>query len=203
MATEIDNVTENQQKDEEISDVEKLLRSWRHVIILLDRVLTWQKPFYPYALVGAVTFQFVLLWLFDPSVLTMISLTIMKLCLLDYLVPTFCNKYLDNKEWTPDNERQYQHVCMDIVDTKRFIRGRFNSLMKLRDEKPKQYFILVMIILSVVAFIGNIIPNILLGYLFGVFLVLLPGLKHHGLLAKYYALILEKIGGILRKKKKE
>ncbi|XP_077979854.1 ADP-ribosylation factor-like protein 6-interacting protein 1 [Glandiceps talaboti] len=203
MAAEMDNVPENQQKDEEIERLEKSLHSWRYVLVQADKVLTWEKKPYPYILAAGVTIKFLIICLLQPSILTSIALTIMALCLVDYLVPAVSSKYLQTNEWTPDQERQFQHVCIELVNDKRCIQDVVNSAKKLRQEKPKHYFMVVMSVLSVVAFIGNAIPNLLLMYFLVLFLVLLPGLKHHGILAKYYALVLEKINKLIKRKKKE
>ncbi|XP_070580797.1 ADP-ribosylation factor-like protein 6-interacting protein 1 [Ptychodera flava] len=202
MAAEMDNVTSNQQKDEEIEKMEKRLENWKVFLLKADKILTWEKPFYPYVLAGTVTLVFIVICWLQPSILTSVAMALMIACLVDYLAPTLRNKYADNKDWTADQEAQFQHICIALVDAKRYIQGVVNSVKKLKSEKPKHHFILVMSVLGFVAFIGNLIPNLLLAYLIVLALVLLPGLKHRGILTKYYALIMEKIGKLIKRKKK-
>ncbi|MFT7798872.1 ADP-ribosylation factor-like protein 6-interacting protein 1 [Arapaima gigas] len=70
---------------QETAQLEEQLQGWGEVILAGDRILRWEKPWFPGALVGVVTLLFVLIYYLDPSVLTGLSCSVMLLCLADYL----------------------------------------------------------------------------------------------------------------------
>lgn len=47
------------------------------------------------------------------------------------------------------------------------------------------YSIMLLVTLVVLAWIGNLINNLLLTYFIALFAVMFPGLKHHGIIQEY------------------
>ncbi|XP_072028139.1 ADP-ribosylation factor-like protein 6-interacting protein 1 [Amphiura filiformis] len=190
-------------KDEEIASLENTLHDWRHILLHADRWLRWQDDSYPAILVTLVTLCYGILWWWEPSILTTIALIVMKLCLIDYLVPTVFQKYFNTEEWTAEHERKLQQICIILIHSKDKVIRTYKWVKETRDSKPKQYFFAVIGVLSVVAFIGNLIPNLLLMWLLSVFLVLVPGLNHRGIIAKYYASTLQFVVSFIRQTKNQ
>ncbi|XP_033116810.1 ADP-ribosylation factor-like protein 6-interacting protein 1 [Anneissia japonica] len=190
-------------KDEEIAAVEKMLHDWRFILLHVDRWLKWEQDSYPGIMAGCVSALFFAIWYLEPSILTTVSLLAMVVCLIDYFLPRVFTKYIHTGEWVPDNQQQYQQICIGIVNTKNKV-TRFTSEMKeMKSNKPKQYCALVLIVLGIIAFVGNAVPNFFLTYLFVLFMVLLPGLHHRGLLHKYYSIAVKQVLEALGRNKKK
>jgi hypothetical protein len=82
-------------------------------------------------------------------------------------------------------ERQFEGICIRLLNAKAHTYNGLNSLMELKNDKPKAYLLVMMGIFAVMAWIGSLIDNLLLTYLLVVFLVLVPGLRRHGILQKF------------------
>ncbi|XP_038065029.1 ADP-ribosylation factor-like protein 6-interacting protein 1 [Patiria miniata] len=194
----------SESKDEEITSLEQSLHEWRYILLHADGWLRWERENQPLIMAAAVTVFFTMLWWLEPSVLTTLSLLVMLICLADYLGPTVFHSYLcPPTEWTAEHQRQYQQVCISLLRTKDSVVNGYQWLKNMKEEKPKQYFILVVVVLAVIAFIGNLIPNLCLAYFLAVFLVLLPGLQQRGLLAQAYAASLQVVVNLLKQTKKK
>ncbi|XP_071797695.1 ADP-ribosylation factor-like protein 6-interacting protein 1 [Asterias amurensis] len=191
-------------KDEEIAALEQSLHEWRYILLHFDRWLRWEDQVQPIIMVAIVTVLFMMFWWMEPSILTSISLLGLFVCLADYLGPTVFHSYLiPTHEWTAEHQRQYQQVCISLIRAKDTVMRRCEWLKNMKEVKPKQYFILVVVILAVIAFVGNLIPNLLITYFLAVFLVLLPGLEHRGLITQVYATTLLTLVNSLRQTKKK
>ncbi|XP_022093529.1 ADP-ribosylation factor-like protein 6-interacting protein 1 [Acanthaster planci] len=187
----------SESKDEEIASLEQSLHEWRYILLHVDRWLRWEDQNQPVIMAAAVTAFFLMLC-------TDNHLIARHGRLFSYLGPTVFHSYIcPPAEWTAEHQRQYQQVCMSLIRTKDALMHSYQCLKTMKEEKPKQYFILVIAVLAVIAFIGNLIPNICLVYFLAVFLVLLPGLHQRGLLAQAYAASLQVVVNLLKQTKKK
>ncbi|KAF3845907.1 hypothetical protein F7725_002985 [Dissostichus mawsoni] len=164
---------------QETAQLEEQLQGWGEVILAGDRVVRWEKPWFPGALMGATTMLFLMIYYLDPSVLTGLSCAVMLLCLADYLVPTLAPR------------------------TQRRTVGWWKRLCALKEEKPKMYFASVISSLLAVAWIGQQVHNLFLTYLIVSFLLLLPGMNQHGVITKYASMAKREINKLLKQKEKK
>ncbi|CAG2064099.1 unnamed protein product, partial [Timema podura] len=163
--------------DKRVKELKRELEGWREVILPLNSVLLWENNFYPGLLAGVTTAFFLLFWLLDPSLLTTVSVIGLVAALVDYLVPTLTASlcHPEMVEWS-------KSLAQTVL----------------------QYYLSVIVSLVFLAWLGNTVNNLLLTYLFVLVLLLLPGLKHHGILQKYVSqlmvLFTETVKGIKEKK---
>ncbi|KAK7938532.1 hypothetical protein WMY93_001858 [Mugilogobius chulae] len=200
--TEADNKSSNVLA-QETAHLEEQLQAWGEVILAGDRVLRWEKPWFPGALVGATSVLFLLIYYLDPSVLTGLSCTVMLLCLADYLVPTLAPRVFGSNKWTTEQQQRFHEICGNLVKTQRRVVGWGKRLCALKEEKPKVYFASVITSLLVVAWIGQQVHNLFLTYLIVSLLLLLPGLNQHGVISKYLGMAKREINKLLKQKEKK
>ncbi|MBN3303881.1 AR6P1 protein, partial [Amia calva] len=152
---------------------------------------------------GATTLLFLMIYYLDPSVLTGVSCMVMVLCLADYLVPTLAPRIFGSNKWTTEQQQRFHEICGNLVKTQRRVVGWWKRIFALKEEKPKMYFMSVIITLVVVAWIGQQVHNLFLTYLIVSFLLLLPGLNQHGFISKYAAMAKREINKLLKQKEKK
>jgi len=160
--------------------LEKDLQAWRPIIVNLHRLLTWQQPYYPAIVGGFVTTIFLLIWLFDPSVLTTLSLIGIVATALDYCVPLVQDKLLSIHKWNDKEEKVYKTVCVELASSLQSVQSAWQGWQALKEQKPTAYLIGLLSSLLFLAWVGNAVNNLLLTYLFVLGIVLFPGLKRQG-----------------------
>ncbi|KAM8934551.1 ADP-ribosylation factor-like protein 6-interacting protein 1 [Pelodytes ibericus] len=197
-----DNRSTNQLAAETAS-LEEHFKGWGDVILVTDRVLRWEQPWFPAVVMGAVSILFLMVYYLDPSVLSGVSCFVMLLCLADYLVPTLAPRIFGSKEWTTEQQQRYHEICSNLVKTRRRIVGWWKRLFVLKEEKPKMYFMSMITVLALVAWIGQQVHNLFLTYLIVSFLLLLPGLNKHGIITKYVGMGKREINKLLKLKEKK
>ncbi|MEE6508551.1 hypothetical protein FKM82_021821 [Ascaphus truei] len=197
-----DNRSANQLAAETAS-LEEHLQGWGEVILVADSALRWEKPWFPAAIMGVLSFVFLMVYYLDPSVLSGVSCFVMFLCLADYLVPTLAPRIFGANQWTTEQQQRFHEICSNLVKTRRRIIGWWKRLFTLKEEKPKMYFMTMVGFLAVVAWIGQQVHNLFLTYLIVSFLLLLPGLNKHGILTKYVGMGKREINKLLKQKEKK
>lgn len=202
MAESGDNRSVNQLAAETAS-LEEHFQGWGEVVLLTDSTLRWQKPWFPAAIMGAVTFIFLMIYYLDPSLLSGVSCLIMFLCLADYLVPTLAPRIFGSNTWTTEQQQRLHEICSNLVKTRRRIIGWWKRLFVLKEEKPKMYFMSMITALAVVAWIGQQVHNLFLTYIIVSFVLLLPGLNKHGVITKFVGMGKREINKLLKQKEKK
>ncbi|XP_053551264.1 ADP-ribosylation factor-like protein 6-interacting protein 1 [Bombina bombina] len=197
-----DNKSANQLAAETLR-LEEYFQGWGEVILVVDRTLRWEKPWFPAVIVGVVSFVFLMIYFLDPSVLSVVSCFVMCLCLADYLVPRLAPRIFGSNQWTTDQQQRFHEICSNLVKTRRRIIGWWNRLSALKEEKPKMYLMSVTIFLAMLAWIGQQVDNLLLTYLLVTFLLLIPGLNKHGIITKYVGMGKREINKLLKQKEKK
>ncbi|XP_019745511.1 ADP-ribosylation factor-like protein 6-interacting protein 1 [Hippocampus comes] len=188
---------------QETAQLEEQLQAWGEVILAGDRVLRWEKPWFPGVLVAATTALFLLIYYLDPSVLTGVSSGVMLLCLADYLVPTLAPRVFGSNKWTTEQQQRFHEICGNMVKMQRRLLGWWRRLCTLKEEKPKMYFTSVISSLLALAWIGQQVHNLLLTYLIVSLLLLLPGLNQHSVFSKYTAMAKREINKLIKNKEKK
>jgi len=172
------------------------LENWREVLTHLNALITWEKPYYPGIITGVVTLIFILLWYFDPSVLTTLSIFGIIACVLDYVVPILSASFFDSSKWTGARERKYEEICYELVTVYIRMKTIWDSTRQIKETKPYIYFIGILGTLTATAWIGNLINNLFLTYLIALFASLLPGIKSHNLVQQNVSTVMALIKGI-------
>jgi len=185
--TVIGQVSNSHVDDGGLGQLKLDLQGYRQLLLPFNKVLEWEESHYPAVLVGSITFVFAIVWFLEPSVLTCFSLTGLILCLIDFVVPTLTQYFFSGAQWTEVEERQYERICRRLLNARTHFGNAFSSLMELKNEKPKFYLVVMMGIFAITAWIGSLIDNLLLTYLLVVFIVLVPGLRKHGVICKMTA----------------
>ncbi|ELU15291.1 hypothetical protein CAPTEDRAFT_193769 [Capitella teleta] len=194
-----------EQVDTGVSELQRLkqdLHAYRELILPLNKVLEWEKTHYPAILLGGITLLFAIIWYLEPSVLTTLSLIGISLCVVDFVVPTLSSYLFSSAEWTVVQERQFEGICVRVLNAKTHMSNIKNALLILKRDKPKAYLLLMMGAFAVLAWIGSLLDNLLLVYLLVAFLVMVPGLRKHGILQKVTGQLSEAISKLLKKKEK-
>ncbi|XP_012938030.1 ADP-ribosylation factor-like protein 6-interacting protein 1 [Aplysia californica] len=166
-------------------DLKRDFEGWREVLIPLASVLKWDQPYYPAILVGVSTFLFSIVWYTEMSALTTISLTCMLVGIVDFIVPFFGKSITGYHTWTANEEMQFTEICDKISAVRQDVVDMFQGLSEMRQQNAKLFFVIVMGVLTVTAWIGNLIDNLFLTYLIVNAALLLPGMRHHGVAHKY------------------
>ncbi|XP_011678974.1 ADP-ribosylation factor-like protein 6-interacting protein 1 isoform X3 [Strongylocentrotus purpuratus] len=194
-----------QEIEAEVNDLNPMLDSladWKHIIVRADAWLQWDEDSYPYIMCAAITVFYILIWLIQPSILTTVSLIIMTVCLLDFMVPSVFKEYFKKQAWSEFKQRRYEKCCSKLLNTQKMFMSTGRWILNLREKKPKYYFLGASVTLLTIAFVGNSIHGLFLAYLSTIFLALFPGLLYYGILASWYAKVLEVFVNLLKGHKK-
>ncbi|KAG7256261.1 hypothetical protein CRUP_025509 [Coryphaenoides rupestris] len=173
------------------------------MVLVETKVVRWEKPWFPGALIGVTTVLFMLITTWTPLVLTGLSCTVMLLCLADYLVPTLAPRIFGSNKWTTEQQQRFHEICGNLVKTQRRVLGWWKRLFTLKEEKPKAYFALVISSLLAMAFVGQQFVTFATLTASVSFLLLLPGMNQHGVITKYTAMAKREINKLLKQKEKK
>ncbi|XP_012394506.1 ADP-ribosylation factor-like protein 6-interacting protein 1 isoform X2 [Orcinus orca] len=147
----------------ETANLEEQLQGWGEVMLMADKVLRWERAWFPPAIMGVVSLVFL----------------------------------------TTEQQQRFHEICSNLVKTRRRAVGWWKRLFTLKEEKPKMYFMTMIISLAAVAWVGQQVHNLLLTYLIVTFLLLLPGLNQHGIISKYIGMAKREINKLLKQKEKK
>lgn len=94
------------------------LEGYREVILLVNSILKWDKPFYAGVIFGVVSFSFLLLWYLNLSILTLVSLLCLIGILFEYAFPIISKFIPKSDNWTGVQEKIFEEVCSEILTMK-------------------------------------------------------------------------------------
>ena len=158
------------------------LRGWKEVVVLAHSVSVWSQAHHPPLLAASVSALFLLIWLLDASVLTTMSVLGLLLTLADYVVPLLSASLFDARKFGEAEEAVYARVCSDLAQLCLSLRGLWRQWTDLKDTKPVLYSFLLLTSLLMMAYIGSSVNNLFLIYLIVLSVVMLPGLRAHGII---------------------
>ncbi|XP_036265235.1 ADP-ribosylation factor-like protein 6-interacting protein 1 isoform X2 [Pipistrellus kuhlii] len=147
----------------ETASLEEQLQGWGEVMLMADKVLRWERAWFPPAIMGVVSLVFL----------------------------------------TTEQQQRFHEICSNLVKTRRRTVGWWKRLFTLKEEKPKMYFMTMIMSLAAVAWVGQQVHNLLLTYLIVTFLLLLPGLNQHGIISKYIGMAKREMNKLLKQKEKK
>ena len=182
-----------------ITQYKTSLRGWKEIIVRLHSCMIWSQPHDCPVIVLSVSLVFVLVWLLNASVLTTLSVIGFVITVSDYAVPIVCSNFVDPSLWTEREDKVYDTVCEELATLTFLLMSMYNQWRQMKETKPKQYSFVLLTSLLMLAYIGNTINNLLLLYLVTMSIVLLPGLKHHGILQQIIKQAIQGVKGVTAK----
>ncbi|CAD7091121.1 unnamed protein product [Hermetia illucens] len=182
------------------------LESWREVILHTNSLLKWDKKFYPGIIFAVISIFYLLLWYLDLSTLTLISLSLLVVTIIDYVFPLVSRIVFKTENWTGTQENKFEEICQELCATKIKLCSFYNYIFTAKEEKSTMFLISVSLILVLLAWIGSVIDNLFLCFITTLFAALYPGLSHHGFIGtvkgKFGAVLSSKIQQIKEKASK-
>uniref|UniRef100_A0A023F7T8 Putative conserved plasma membrane protein n=1 Tax=Triatoma infestans TaxID=30076 RepID=A0A023F7T8_TRIIF len=186
------------EKEVYVKKLKRGLDNWREVALLANSVLLWKKKYYPWIIMGCITLLFLELAYYDPSVLTIVSLTILCITLVDYFGPIISCTVWKQENWTANKERELEEICRSLANFLVTAKLTWTSLMDLKATRPNLYYTVTIIVLCILAWIGNNVNNFLITYSLVLVAFLMPGLIHNGIIQNYYQTLLMCLTQMLR-----
>ncbi|XP_076441633.1 ADP-ribosylation factor-like protein 6-interacting protein 1 isoform X2 [Babylonia areolata] len=179
-------------RQQELDDLKKELEGWRGAFGPIMSVLMWERRHHPVIIFAITTLVFVIIWLLEPSVLTTFSLLFLVLICIDFAMP-YVSPYLFSGGSTGAGEQQFNDACEKILLLRTHISEFIQGMSILKQEKPKIYFILVMAVLIVFAWIGNLMDNLYLSYCIVLTTLMMPGMLQTRVMQRNAQKLLDKI----------
>ncbi|XP_008559270.2 ADP-ribosylation factor-like protein 6-interacting protein 1, partial [Microplitis demolitor] len=156
------------------------MECWREIILPLNSILLWEKSWYPGLIFGATSLIFFMIWMMEPAFLTIVSMTLLLLALADYLVPIVASTFISSSAWNGQKERKLDEICQSVSEILLQAQAIWKFILNARSNRPNFYYGSITLCLSLLAWIGNVVNNLLLIYLTLMVVLLLPGLRHKG-----------------------
>ena len=105
------------QREAKVTRVRLTLDDWKELLVQAKRVLDWEQSHHPGIIFGLVTLHFVVIhcWL-EPAFTTLISMSLLKLTLLDYFMPFLGPKIYPMDKWGSKQEHEFNVICEAVVD---------------------------------------------------------------------------------------
>jgi len=182
------------------SAVRSRLESWREPALGLAALLAWEKDWYAGAVAGAVTSAFLLVWWWDPTLLTFLAAMGLLLTLADYLGPKIAAQVFKADAWTGDKEKRFEQLCAELAQAGDLAGAAAAAYRGAKDARPVVHFSATVGALFALSWIGGRINNFFLLYLLALALALLPGLHKKGLLKKYFSSVVLKVNEAVKGK---
>ncbi|VDM18123.1 unnamed protein product [Hydatigera taeniaeformis] len=173
------------------SDVVRLmadLKDWQKLVVQFECVLTWEKPLVLLYIILVVTLFYALLWTFEPPFL--VSLGCLSLCfsLWCYFGPKLALRFLPSVPLAEHNQR-YRAFCRRILNGRQLFISIFQHLSELRQRRPYVYTIVCLCGIVNLEVLTYDYDGILIAYVLTIVGLLIPGIRHTGVLRIIYLLV--------------
>lgn len=166
------------EKEKYTKHLKRQMDGWREMIIPINSILLWERSWHPGFLFGLSSIIFLSIWILEPAVLTLISISLLMGALIDYFVFTISPSFFSTNSWTGQKERKLDEICQNLSVTILGLQSTWKSLLQMRNNRPNFYYGSLITILLFISWIGNTINNLFLFYIIVTILLLSPGLKH-------------------------
>jgi len=147
-----------------------------------------------------VSFFYLFVWYWDPTLITFLAFSGLFLSLADYIGPKIIHQVFGTDNWNLSKDKQLDQVCEDILSAKDKIEAAWTLCREARTRKPIIHFAATVFTLFTLAWLGNTINNFFLAYLMNVTVLMLPGLHRKGVLKQYGAQITLKLAEVMKGK---
>lgn len=161
-----------------MKQLKRSMECWREVILPLNSILLWEKSWYPGLIFGVTSTIFFLIWMLEPALLRIISVSLLVLALVDYLVPPLTGFLCAFNPWTGQKEKKLNEICQNLSATILQLQSLWRIMLNTRNDRPNVYYATIISCLVVCIWIGNTINNLLLLYLAVTVILLMPGFRH-------------------------
>ncbi|XP_003485970.1 ADP-ribosylation factor-like protein 6-interacting protein 1 [Bombus impatiens] len=168
------------EREKHMKQLKRRMECWREVILPLNSILLWERSWYPGLIFGITTVTFFLIWMLEPAILTIISVTLLILALVDYLVPVVLSLLSPVNKWTGQKEKKLNEICQNLSVTILQLQSLWKLLLKTRNDRPNVYYPGIILCLVLCIWIGSTVNNLLLFYIAVSVLLLTPGFRHKG-----------------------
>uniref|UniRef100_A0A2K6D9G1 ADP ribosylation factor like GTPase 6 interacting protein 1 n=1 Tax=Macaca nemestrina TaxID=9545 RepID=A0A2K6D9G1_MACNE len=121
----------------EAASLEEQLQGWGEVMLMADKVLRWERAWFPPAIICVVSLVFLIIYYLDPSVVSGVSCFVMFLYLADYLVPIVAPRIFGSNKWTTEQQQKFHDICSNLVKTRCRTVGWWKCFFTLKEEKSK------------------------------------------------------------------
>lgn len=179
-------------KEARVTRVRLTLDDWKEVLVAGKRVLDWEQPYHPGVIFGGVTLYFLVVfcWL-EPSMTTLLSLTLLKLTIADYLMPFVAPKIFPMENWGSLQEHEFNVICEAIVNARKDVEEIVQRVYSFKGQRPRVYLTMTVGVFLLTAWIGSSFGDTFICYGLALFALLYPGAKKNGIVETYFAKILD------------
>ncbi|KAK2579774.1 hypothetical protein KPH14_011110 [Odynerus spinipes] len=168
------------EKEKHMKQLKRKMECWREVVLPLNSILLWEKSWYPALILGLTTTIFCMIWILEPALLTLISLTLLVLALVDYFVPTIISIWSTANSWTGQKEKKLNEICHNLSEAILQLQNLWTSVVNMRNSRPNFFYGMIILSLTLFAWLGNTINNLLLSYIAVNAILLTPGFRYKG-----------------------
>ncbi|XP_076176501.1 ADP-ribosylation factor-like 6 interacting protein 1 [Ptiloglossa arizonensis] len=168
------------EREKHMKQLKRRMECWREVILPLNSILLWERSWNPGLIVGITSTIFFLIWVLEPALLTIISISLLVLALIDYLVPPLTSFLCTVNSWTGQKEKKLNEICQNLSVTILQLQSLWRSMLQTRNDRPHVYYAGIITCLIICTWIGSTINNLLLFYIAVNTILLMPGLRHKG-----------------------
>nr|VZI04595.1 unnamed protein product [Spirometra erinaceieuropaei] len=157
------------------------LRDWQSLILQFESLLTWEKPALLLKVIFLITVFYGSVWFFEPPLLTSIGFLIVVVNLTDYFGRLLSSRFRSNVS-SAEQYRKYLEFCKRLINFRVLVISTFEYIAYLRNRRPFIYTIVCLNVLPVLLVVAYRFDGILLAYFLTIFFLLVPGVRHTGLL---------------------
>ncbi|XP_053625953.1 ADP-ribosylation factor-like protein 6-interacting protein 1 [Plodia interpunctella] len=171
----------SQEQEQQVKKLKRLLEGWRMALLPLKSIILWEQQWHPCAIVGFISFFYLLIWLLDLNTLTTFALLGLLLNFVDFIIPVITNSLYGPSAWTGQKEKTFEEICRSIVLSYNKTLKQISSFYSLRETGPCMYYIISISMLCTLAWVTSAINNIFLLYVLSVVVLLWPGIQNRGI----------------------
>ncbi|XP_033337942.2 ADP-ribosylation factor-like 6 interacting protein 1 isoform X1 [Megalopta genalis] len=168
------------EREHHMKQLKRRMECWREVILPMNSILLWERSWYPGLIFGVTSTIFFLIWILEPAFLTIVSVTLLVLALVDYLVPPMTSLLCAANGWTGQKEKKLNEICQNLSGTILQFQDLWASVLETRNTRPSFYCSGIITCLLLCTWIGSTINNLFLFYIAVNAILLLPGFRHKG-----------------------
>lgn len=77
-----------------------------------------------------------MIWMLEPALLTLISLSLLVLALVDYFVPTIISIFCTADSWTGQKEKKLNEICHNLSEAILQLQSLWISIVTMRNSRP-------------------------------------------------------------------
>lgn len=157
------------------------LRDWQSLILQFESLLTWEKPVLLLKVIFLITLFYGVVWFFEPPLISSVGFLVIIVNLTIYFGPILSSRF---RVTMPVGEqyRKYLEFCKRLINFRTLTISTFQYIAYLRNYRPFLYTLVCLNVLPILLVIAYRFDGILLAYFLTIVLLLVPGIRHTGVL---------------------